>query len=149
MEDAGASASMLFSDFGVMPTTRHNGPALTRCLLTELAAEQPDVIVMELGDGLLGTYGVDAILADASIRDALTSVVLCANDPVAAWGGAKILREEYAIEPTVVTGPSTDNAVGVTLIEQQLGLPGHNALTQGLALGDAVFTAIRQPGSKV
>ncbi|MEL7309932.1 MAG: hypothetical protein AAFN07_00350 [Pseudomonadota bacterium] len=149
MEDAGASASMLFSDFGVMTTTRHNGPALTRCLLTELAAEQPDVIVMELGDGLLGTYGVDAILADASIRDALTSVVLCANDPVAAWGGAKILREEYAIEPTVVTGPSTDNAVGVTLIEQQLGLPGHNALTQGLALGDAVFAAIRQPGSKV
>ncbi len=28
-------------------------------MLTELAAKKPDVIVFELGDGLLGAYGVD------------------------------------------------------------------------------------------
>ena len=76
MEDAGAFTSMLFSDFGVMTTGPENGPALTRALLASLALEQPDVIVMELGDGLLGTYGVEAILKDEEIRDALTSVVL-------------------------------------------------------------------------
>ena len=142
MEDAGARESMLFADFGVMTTTRDNGPALTRCLLGALAEKAPDVIVMELGDGLLGTYGVDAILADPEVKAALTSVVLCANDPVAAWGGVKILREVYDIEPVIVTGPATDNAVGVDLIEQQMGVAARNALTTGLALGDHVFASL-------
>ncbi|MEN7342463.1 MAG: hypothetical protein AAAFM81_05940 [Pseudomonadota bacterium] len=146
MEDAGAFTSQLFSDFGVMTTTANNGPALTRALLAALAEEQPDVIVVELGDGLLGTYGVDAILADDDIRSAITSVVLCANDPVAAWGGVRILRETYDIEPAVVTGPSTDNAVGIDLIEEKMGVTARNALTQGVALGDHVFNDIRDIG---
>ena len=57
-----------------------------------------------------------------ALRDALSGVVLCANDPVAAWGGARLLRDEYDIEPLVVTGPATDNAVGVDQIRQRLGL---------------------------
>ena len=97
MEDAGAGETMIFSDFGIVATTEANGPALTRSLLTGLAASQPDVIVLELGDGLLGAYGVEAILSDKAIRDALTAVVLCANDPVSAWGGAKILRKDFDI----------------------------------------------------
>ena len=120
MEDAGAKETMIFSDLGIVTTTADNGPALTKALLTELAGNKPDVIVLELGDGLLGAYGVEAILSDASIRDALTAVVLCANDPVAAWGGAKILREQFGIEPAVVTGPATDNAVGIDQISQRL-----------------------------
>ena len=138
MEDAGASETMVFSDLGVVTTTAENGPALTRALLTQLAAHRPDVIVLELGDGLLGAYGVDAILADPAIRDALTAVILCANDPVAAWGGAKILRDEYDIEPAAVTGPATDNSVGIDQITERLGLPAINALSNGVALGDHV-----------
>ena len=65
-------------------------------MLTELSAGKPDAIVFELGDGLLGTYGVDAILECADIRRALTGVVLSANDPVAAWGGVKLLRERFS-----------------------------------------------------
>ena len=124
MEDAGARRTMIFTDLGVVTTTRANGPALTRTMLTELAAGKPDVIVFELGDGLLGTYGVDAILECADIRRALTGVVLSANDPVAAWGGVKLLRERFGIEPCVVTGPSTDNQVGVEIIEQQMEVAG-------------------------
>ena len=124
MEDAGARRSMIFTDLGVVTTTRANGPALTRTMLTELAAGKPDVIVFELGDGILGTYGVDAILECPDIRAALTGVVLSANDPVAAWGGVKLLRERFGIEPCVVTGPATDNSVGVEIIEKQLGVLG-------------------------
>lgn len=138
MEDAGAAETMIFSDLGVVTTTPGNGPALTRALLTSLAAHDPDVIVIELGDGLLGAYGVDAILGDAAIRQAFTAVVLCANDPVAAWGGARILREQYGIDPAVVTGPATDNAVGVDQIAQRLSLPAINALTDAVALGDHI-----------
>jgi hypothetical protein len=138
MEDAGASDTMIFSDLGIVTTTADNGPPLTRSLLSDLASRSPDVIVLELGDGLLGAYGVEAILSDASIRDALTVVILCANDPVSAWGGARILRESFGIEPAVVTGPATDNAVGVDQINERLGVPAINALSHGVALGDRV-----------
>jgi len=138
MEDAGASDTMIFSDLGIVTTTEENGPALTRSLLTGLSKSKPDVIVLELGDGLLGAYGVEAILSDESIREALTVVILCANDPVSAWGGARILRESFSIEPAVVTGPATDNAVGVDQIVDRLSVPAINALSNGIELGDLV-----------
>ena len=138
MEDAGARETMIFSDLGIVTTTAENGPALTRSLLTELAGHKPDVIVLELGDGLLGAYGVEAILTDDSIRNALSVVVLCANDPVSAWGGAKILREQFGIEPAVVTGPATDNDVGIDQIRERLELQAINALSNGVALGDKI-----------
>jgi hypothetical protein len=142
MEDAGARQSMIFTDLGVVTTTGLNGPALTRTMLTELAAGKPDVIVFELGDGILGTYGVDAILNQPDIRAVLTGVILSANDPVAAWGGVKLLRERFHVEPCVVTGPATDNRVGVQLIEEQLGVAAFNAITDGAALGDRVIQAV-------
>ncbi len=142
MEDAGARRSAIFTDFGVVTTTRGNGPALTRAMLTELAAGKPDVIVFELGDGILGTYGVDAILECPDIRAVLTGVVLSANDPVAAWGGVKLLRERFEIEPCVVTGPATDNQVGVDLITDQLRVPAFNAISSGAQLGEHVMQAV-------
>ncbi|HEX7719041.1 MAG TPA: hypothetical protein VF389_04485, partial [Woeseiaceae bacterium] len=73
---------------------------------------------------------------------AFTAVVLCASDPVAAWGGAKILREQYGIEPAVVTGPATDNDVGIQQIAERLSLPAINALTNGVALGDRIVDSL-------
>jgi hypothetical protein len=141
-EDAGARRTMIFTDLGVVTTTPRTGPALTRTMLTELAAGKPDVIVFELGDGLLGTYGVDAILECADVRRALTGVVLSANDPVAAWGGVKLLRERFQVQPCVVTGPCTDNLVGVEIIQQQMQVPAFNALSDAAGLGDAVIEAV-------
>jgi hypothetical protein len=71
-------------------------------------------------------------------------VVLCANDPVSAWGGAKILRSEYGIEPTIVTGPATDNDVGIQQIDERLSLPAINALSNGVALGDSIAALLRE-----
>ena len=142
MEDAGARRSAIFTDLGIVTTTKANGPALTRTMLTELSVGKPDAIVFELGDGILGTYGVDAILECPDIRAALTGVILSANDPVAAWGGVKLLRERFGVDPCVVTGPSTDNAVGVEIITSQMGVPAFNAMTNGAALGDRVIEAI-------
>lgn len=142
MEDAGARNSMIFTDLGIITTTRAVGPALTRTMITDISAKKPDVIVFELGDGILGTYGVDSILECDDIRRALTGVVLSANDPVAAWGGVKLLRERFGIEPCAVTGPATDNAVGVDIIREQMGVAAFNALTDGAALGDCVIESI-------
>lgn len=92
--------------------------------------------MFELGDGLLGTYGVQSILREADIKSVLTAVVLSANDPVAAWGGIKLLRERFGIEPAVVTGPATDNQVGVDLIRDQLQVEAFNAISNPADLGD-------------
>ncbi len=163
MEDAGARRTALFSDFGIVTTTALNAPALARTLISRLAdggQTPPDVIVAELGDGLLGTYGVDAILAAPDLRAAFTAVVLAANDPVAAWGGIEILQRDYGIRPVAVTGPATDNAVGTTLIEAKTGIPAINARTDapklartvlaalGLAIGEPLDAASGDPSAK-
>lgn len=142
MEDAGARNTAIFTDFGVVSTTAENGPPVTRMMLNQLAAESPDVIVYELGDGILGAYGVEAILRDPPIRNALTYLALCANDPVAAWGGVKLLRDEFDLDPHVVTGPATDNVVGRQIIADRLGVAAINAVTDGAALGDAVANSL-------
>jgi hypothetical protein len=142
MEDAGARNTEIFTDYGIVATTSKNAPALTRNLLADLIARKPDVIVFELGDGLLGAYGVEAILHDDAIRSLLSAVVLCANDPVSAWGGIKLLREEFGIEPTVITGPATDNEVGIDIIKARSNVPAFNALSAGADLGDLLQTKI-------
>jgi hypothetical protein len=142
MEDSGARRSMIFTDLGVVTTTPKTGPALTRTMLTEMASGKPDVIVFELGDGILGAYGVASILASEDIRNSITAVVLSANDPVAAWGGVKLLKDRFGITPAVVTGPCTDNAVGVDIIRDQTGVVAFNALTAGAALGDHLIDTL-------
>jgi len=141
-EDSGARRTMIFTDLGIVTTTEKCGPALTRTMLTEMASGQPDVIVFELGDGLLGTYGVQSILLDPAIKQALTAVVLSANDPVAAWGGIKLLRERFGIEPSVVTGPATDNLVGVDLIRDQMNVAAFNAISNPADLGDYLIAKL-------
>ena len=142
MEDSGARRSMIFTDLGIVTTTAASGPALTRTMLTEMTQGRPDVVVFELGDGILGAYGVEAILQEEDIRQSLTAVILSANDPVAAWGGVKLLRERFQIEPCAVTGPATDNAVGVKIIEEQMGVRAVNAMAAGAVLGDHIIESL-------
>jgi hypothetical protein len=142
MEDSGARHIAMFSDFGICATTSKNAPALTRSLLNELSDQKPDAIVFELGDGLLGAYGVEAILRDQEIVKNLTAMVLCANDPVGAWGGAKLLREEFGIEPTVISGPATDNQVGIDIIRERSNVAALNAMTSSAELGDLLQASI-------
>ena len=116
MEDAGARHCAIFTDLGIVTTTRATGRRSRAPCSPSWPPASPTCMVFELGDGILGTYGVDAILECPDIRAALSGVILSANDPVAAWGGVKLLRERFGIEPCVVTGPSTDNQVGVEII---------------------------------
>jgi hypothetical protein len=148
MEDAGAAKTLVFTDLGVVTTTAEVAPRVARTLLTRLAAERPDVIVLELGDGLIGLYGVDAILDDREVAAHFQAVVLAANDPVAAWGGARLLAERHRTAATVVTGPATDNAAGVRLVERETGAPAINARTDPDRLADAVLERLPFPGAR-
>ena len=143
MEDAGAKRVGIFTDLGVVTTTEKNGAPITRTLLNEMAIGSPDAIVFELGDGILGAYGVEAILSDAQVKDNLTALLLAANDPVGAWGGVHLLRDQFGIDPLAITGPATDNDVGIRILRERLGVPGFNARTQAEQLGECVLDLLR------
>ena len=46
------------------------------------------------------------------------------------------------MEPAVVTGPATDNNVGVEQIKERLSLPAINALSNGVGLGDKIASLL-------
>lgn len=127
MEDAGAVHSAIFTEYGIVTTQRSNAAGLTRSMLNRMASAAPDLIVVELGDGLMGDYGVDAIFEAEDLANCFTKVVLAANDPVGAWGGVRILSERYGVSTAAVTGPATDNLVGTRAIERETGVLAINA----------------------
>lgn len=127
MEDAGATDIAIFTDLGIVTTQAANAANLTKTLVNQLAQNAPDVIILELGDGLLGEYGVAAILSDPQIAASLTSIVLAASDPVGAWGAVELLSHRHKITPTLITGPATDNTAGSEVILRETQIPGLNA----------------------
>ena len=70
------------------------------------------MIVAELGDGILGEYGVQDILRDAELMGVGAAYVMAAPDPVGCWGAAELMRREFDLPITAITGPATDNEVG-------------------------------------
>ncbi|HEU4648022.1 MAG TPA: hypothetical protein VFS33_03105 [Gemmatimonadales bacterium] len=134
MQDAGAVAALTFNDVGVAST--HAGVTVTTAkgIFNRLAAQRPDVIVAELGDGILGEYGVQDILRDAELMSVGAAYVMAAPDPVACWGAAELMQREYQLPITAITGPATDNEVGQVYIASQLGLAAHNALRDAAGL---------------
>lgn len=127
MLDAGAVAALTFNDVGIASTHAGITVATAKGIFNRLAASKPDVIVAELGDGILGEYGVQDILRDAELMSAGAAHVMAAPDPVACWGAAELMRKEFDLPITAVTGPATDNEVGLVYIQSNLGLAAHNA----------------------
>jgi hypothetical protein len=134
MLDAGAVSALTFNDVGIAST--HAGITVTTAkgIFNRLAGAKPDVIVAELGDGILGEYGVQDILRDPELMGVGAAYVMAAPDPVACWGAAELMSREYHLPITAITGPATDNEVGQVYITTGLGLPAHNARRDAPAL---------------
>lgn len=142
MQDCGADPVAVFTDFGVVTTDESNAAAAAHGLIAHLADGAPDLLVLELGDGLLGTYGVQALLGDPAITGAIGSVVLCAQDPVGAWGAVRLLEERYGLAVDVVSGRVTDGPTGQRFCQDSLGVPARNALRDGGGLAEAVLASL-------
>jgi hypothetical protein len=110
---------------------------MAKGVISKLAEVEPECIVIELGDGILGGYGVDSIFADEELMDSCASLVFCANDFVGAWGGRQLLAER-GIKIDIVSGPVTDSQMGADYVMKELGIPAANAVNDGERLAKLV-----------
>lgn len=149
MLDAGAIHALTFNDAGAASTKSGMTVPVAKGILNLLAIEsRPDVVVAELGDGILGEYGVQDILMDAELTGVAAAFVMAAPDPVGAWGALQLMRDRFHLPVSVITGPATDNEVGKQYITRHLELPAFNARYDANGLVDVVETALTSVNSR-
>jgi len=127
MQDYGAVKALNFNDGGMVSTTTQKVNGLAKGIIEELNKEDIDCIVIELGDGILGGYGVQSILKDKQLMHFAKAHVVCANDQVAAWGAKQVFKK-LGLQITLISGRVTDNDAGTSFIEKELKLPAANAI---------------------
>lgn len=138
MQDHGAIATASFLDCGLPSTVDHGDlPSVAKGILNHLNSFDPDLIVVELGDGIVGGYGVDSVLRDHEIKSAISSFVFCASDYVGVIGGIAVLKD-FGIEIDVVAGSVTDSQMGEDFVQERFGIEAGNARRNGTRLFELV-----------
>jgi len=141
MQDHGATATASFLDCGLPSTVDVEDLApVAKAILNHLNSFEPDLIVVELGDGIVGSYSVDSVLQDAQIRAATSAFVFCAADYVGVIGGIAVLRN-LGIEIDVVAGSVTDSQMGEDFVQKEFGINAGNARRDGARLFKIISAA--------
>jgi hypothetical protein len=142
MSDHGAVATASFLDCG-LPSTVDAGDLapVAKAIIGRLNECSPDLIVIEMGDGVLGGYSVESIFDDPELRDATAANVFCAADYVGAWGGIELLARR-GIQVDLIAGSVTDSQMGQDYIESEFGVPAANARRNGTRLFEIVFSRL-------
>ncbi len=144
MEDHGAFVTASFLDCGLPSTVDYGDLSpVAKAILNHLNTFAPDLIVVELGDGIVGGYAVDSLLKDAEIKQAMQSFVFCAGDYVGVVGGMAVLKT-LGIQIDVVAGSVTDSQMGEDFVQNEYGLNAGNARRNGLRLFELVKLAKRK-----
>ena len=142
MADHGAIATASFLDCGLPSTVDIADLAPSaKAIIARLNEAAPDLIVIELGDGILGGYSVDTVFSDGELLEATAAVVFCASDYVGAWGGIELLRRR-GVEVDVISGSVTDSTMGEDYIQTQFTVPAANARREGSALFEVVMSKV-------
>jgi hypothetical protein len=131
MEDYGVYESVSFVDAGITSTANVDHETVIKVAkgaLNHLSRKRPDAILVELGDGIIGKYGVLPILKDPEIQKNVRLHIACARDPA----GAVKLAEDCArigVPVDIISGPITDNEVGKAIIREHLDVMTYNAFS--------------------
>lgn len=143
MADHGAVTTASFLDCGLPSTVDIADLAPSaKAIIARLNESTPDLIVIELGDGILGGYSVDTIFDDFELLEATAAIVFCASDYVGAWGGIELLRRR-GVEVDVISGSVTDSKMGGDYINTQFNVPAANARREGEALFELVMAQVQ------
>jgi hypothetical protein len=151
MADHGAALTASFLDCGLPSTVDVEDLApMAKTIIARLNEASPDLIVIELGDGILGGYSVDTVFADSELLDATAALVFCASDYVGAWGGIELLRRR-GVEVDVISGSVTDSRMGGDYINAHFNVPAANARREGETLFSLVMQKVetRRPVTTV
>jgi hypothetical protein len=149
MADHGAVATASFLDCG-LPSTVDAGDLspVAKAIIGRLNESAPDLIVIELGDGILGGYSVDSVFDDEELRAATAALIFCASDYVGAWGGIELFkRRGLAID--LIAGSVTDSQMGEDYIEREFGVPAGNARRDGARLFNIIKFKVQSSRFKV
>lgn len=139
MQDSGAFETAGFLDCGLPSTVDYGDLSpVAKAILNHLNSFEPDLIVVELGDGIVGGYAVDSVLKDKEIKAAISTFVFCASDYVGVVGGIHVLKS-LGIEIDVVAGSVTDSQMGEDFVAETYGLRAGNARRDGKRLFDLVM----------
>jgi hypothetical protein len=143
MADHGAVVTASFLDCGLPSTVDVEDLApMAKAIIARLNEIAPDLIVIELGDGILGGYSVETVFADAELLDATAALVFCASDYVGAWGGIELLRQR-GVAVDVISGSVTDSRMGGDYITSQFHVPAANARREGDTLFQLVMAKVQ------
>ncbi len=142
MQDHGAVAMASFLDCGLPSTVDYGDLSpVAKGILNHLNTFKPDLIVVELGDGIVGGYAVDSVLKDTEIKSAISSFVFCASDYVGVIGGMAVLKD-LGIEIDVIAGSVTDSQMGEDFVQEHFGIKAGNARRDGVRLFDLVHQTV-------
>ncbi|MDY6778626.1 MAG: molybdopterin-guanine dinucleotide biosynthesis protein MobB, partial [Candidatus Nanohaloarchaea archaeon] len=139
MKDYGAVESMDFVDAGIITTMIEPDKVIRggHAVLDELSSRDLDLIIVELGGGLIDPNHVMEVLTADDIVKHTSTTILTAMDPVAAYGAVHLL-EDYGIEPDVFSGPATDTKGGKDEIHDHLDIPALNGRKDVDEIADVV-----------
>jgi hypothetical protein len=146
MADHGAVATASFLDCGLPSTVGVGDLApVAKAVVARLNETAPDLIVIELGDGILGGYSVESVFDDAELRENIAALIFCASDYVGVWGGVELFRRR-GIRVDAVAGSVTDSRMGEEYIERELGVPAGNAKRDAARLFSLISDKVTQRG---
>jgi hypothetical protein len=138
MGDHGAVATASFLNCGLPSTVGVGDLApVAKSIVAHLNESAPDLIVIELGDGILGGYSVESVFDDAELRGAMAALVYCASDYVGAWGGIELLKRR-GLTVDLVAGSVTDSQMGEDYIEGEFGVAAGNARRDGARMFEII-----------
>ncbi len=135
MGDAGADNIFDFVDVGLPSSVAppEEFRVLVRQLLSMMAAENPDVAVVEAGASPLEPYNGSVVVEE--LKKHICMTVLCASDPYAVVG----VCQGFGFLPDLIAGIATSTSSGVELVKK---LTGIQALTLSESSALSVLTQL-------
>ncbi|MEK7633451.1 MAG: hypothetical protein AAB437_01255 [Patescibacteria group bacterium] len=124
LKEYGAFEVLDFVDMGLPSTCNGNHKEIissTENLINHAKSFEPDFILMEFGDSLLGAYHVKDILNYLPIKQQIKFLILAANDLLGVEG-AKTILKKYQLKIDLVTGPIANSEIGIDLIKKNFQL---------------------------
>ncbi len=121
--DCGAEVACDFSDMGFPSTFMCDKEELLdlyQTLIMKVSAENPDIIVMEIADGLLQRE-TNFLLKSKEFMATIHSVVFSCGDSLSAFQGVEMLQS-FGITPTLISGRFTMSPLLIEEVKNNFNL---------------------------